>query len=487
MDQLRERPPRASDPRLPNMLAESAGDGGGRFIATEDVPGWLAECARANVFAADLIPFREMRQWGFEAGTGNLVHDSGRFFSFEGLHVQTDYGPIPDWTQPIMYQPERGLLGLLVREFDGVLHFLMQAKMEPGNINLIQLSPTVQATKSNYTGVHKGTPTRYLDQFLGPSAGRVLLDALQSEQGDSFYQKRNRNMIVEATGDVPESPDFRWLTLGQINALLRYDHLVNMDTRTVLACLPVTDGDDPGIPGAPFPYGGPWASGSRWPALEASLWGGQALSPLADVLHWFTDAKSRYQLRADRIPLAEVHDWERSEDEIRHVDGRFFSVVGVSVQAGNREVTQWYQPLYRSAQPGVAALLVKEVGGVLHALMQAKLQPGHVDAVEIAPTLQCVTGGYQDVPVEVRPPYFDYVLSAPAERIRYDAELSEEGGRFYHRINRYMIVDVGDYIGLDAPPDYTWMTFAQIKALIKHSTYFDMEARTLITCLQSLY
>jgi len=439
-------------------------------MATEDVPGWLAERAGAHVFAADLVPFRALRQWGFEPGTGNLVHDSGRFFSFEGLRVRTDYGPVPEWTQPIMYQPERGLLGLLVREFDGVLYFLMQAKMEPGNINLIQLSPTVQATRSNYTGVHKGTPTRYLDHFMGPGSGRVLVDALQSEQGDSFYQKRNRNMIVEAAGDVEESDDFRWLTLGQINALLRYDHLVNMDTRTVLACLPLAG-----------------AGAGHWPALDASLHDGRSLHTLDGLLHWFTDAKSRYQLRADRIPLADVKDWERTDWEIRHVDGRFFSVVGVSVQAGNREVTRWCQPLYRSCQPGVAALVVKEIDGVLHALMQAKLQPGHVDAVEIAPTLQCVTGGYRDVPPEVRPPYFDYVLGAPAERIRYDAELSEEGGRFYHRTNRYMILEAGDEFALDSPPDYVWMTFDQIKALIKHSNHFDMEARTLITCLQSLY
>ena len=32
----------------------------------------------------------------------------------------------------------------------------MQAKVEPGNINSIQLSPTLQATRSNYTKAHGG-------------------------------------------------------------------------------------------------------------------------------------------------------------------------------------------------------------------------------------------------------------------------------------------------------------------------------------------
>ena len=53
-----------------------------------------------------------------------------------------------------------------------MLHCLMQAKMEPGNVNPLQLSPTVQATRSNYTQVHRGTGTRYLEYFVGPTAAR---------------------------------------------------------------------------------------------------------------------------------------------------------------------------------------------------------------------------------------------------------------------------------------------------------------------------
>ncbi len=68
----------------------------------------------------------------------------------------------------------------------------------------------------------------------------MIADVLQSEHGDWFYRKRNRNMLVEADAgdDVPLADDFCWLTLGQINALLARDNVINMDSRTVLACLP---------------------------------------------------------------------------------------------------------------------------------------------------------------------------------------------------------------------------------------------------------
>ena len=33
-------------------------------------------------------------------------------------------------------------------------------------------------------------------------------------------------------------PNFKWMTLGQIKRLMKKDNIVNMDTRTVLSCIP---------------------------------------------------------------------------------------------------------------------------------------------------------------------------------------------------------------------------------------------------------
>ncbi len=133
-----------------------------------------------------------MTSWFFEPETDNLVHQSGRFFRIEGIAVRTNFGPTPRWMQPIINRPEIGILGFLTQRIGGVLHFLTQAKMEPGNVNLVQLSPTVQATHSNYTRVHEGLRPSFLDYFLERGAARVHVDRLQSEQGTRFLRKRNR-------------------------------------------------------------------------------------------------------------------------------------------------------------------------------------------------------------------------------------------------------------------------------------------------------
>ena len=111
----------------------------------------------------------------------------------------------------------------------------MQAKIEPGNLNQIQISPTLQATKSNFTQAHGGKKPAYLDYFLHAERYQIILDQLQSEQSSRFLKKRNRNMLIWVEEEVPLLPSHRWMTLGQIKELAcKYDNLVNMDTRTVL-------------------------------------------------------------------------------------------------------------------------------------------------------------------------------------------------------------------------------------------------------------
>jgi len=340
----------------------------GSWLRTRDVPGWLAQRARAHRFAVQRIPFTALDGWAFAPGTGNLTHRSGRFFTVEGLRVSVDTGPFRTWEQPVIRQPEVGILGILTKEFDGVAHFLMQAKMEPGNPTPLQLSPTVQATRSNYTKVHRGADVPYLDHFLRPRAGRVVADVLQSEHGSWFFRKRNRNMIVETEDDVPVGDDFCWLTLGQIGALLREDNVVNMDARTVLSCVP--------LPG-----------GGGEPAYEHT-----------ELLSWFTTERSRHTVSSELVPLNTVSGWRRTPYEIEHEDDRYFRVVAVAVEAGSREVSGWTQPLIEPVGRGVTAFLTRRSPEGVQVLVRAQVEGGFLDTVELAPTVQCVPDNHAWLP-----------------------------------------------------------------------------------------
>lgn len=430
---------------------------GGSTTDTREVRRWIDERTRAHDYRIDLVSFADLDGWLFDETTGNLRHRSGRFFQVEGLHVGVEdmasRAEPRRWFQPILNQPEIGILGLLLKKFSGVPHILMQAKMEPGNRNLVQLSPTVQATRSNYTRVHGGTPVRYLEYFTDRGRGRLLADVLQSEQGNWFYRKVNRNMIVEVSGDVEPHDDFRWLTLEQIAGLLSIDNVVSMDARTALSCLPVQC-DEP-----------------------------CALHTNAELLSWFTDMRTRYFVQADLIPLSGVPGWKRTDAAIEHQQGRHFRVVAASVLAPSREVRGWSQPLLEPCGIGVVCYLTCRIDGVMHVLAHARVEPGLTRSVELAPTVQCNPANYAHLPVNRQPCFLEQVLSADPARIRYETVLSEEGGRFRNAENRYMVVEVDE--PFEAPPEYLWVTRGQLAALVQHSNYLNIEARTLLTVLNA--
>ncbi|MFC4013730.1 NDP-hexose 2,3-dehydratase family protein [Nonomuraea purpurea] len=441
---------------------------------SEGFLSWFADRTRATACQVTRTPLSDLRGWSLDAATGNLTHHSGRFFAIEGLHVRTSYGQVPEWSQPIINQPEIGILGLLVKTVDGVPFGLVQAKMEPGNFNSVQLSPTVQATRSNYTRVHRGDRTKYLEHFTHPRAGTVVADVLQSEQGSWFLHKRNRNMIVQVDDSVPAADGHHWMPLDELRSLLRIDGLVNMDIRTVLSCLPASF----------FAAQDRHGTDGMASALARSISGdGTPLHSAETVLSWFTAAKSRHELAVRRVPLRALPGWRNTPEEIVHDDGQHFSIIGVSVRTNDREVGEWHQPLIYPSGRGLVTFVVKDIDGVAHLLVNARYQAGLLDAMEMGPTVQCNPGNYSGP----GPRFLDYVRQVPAERILYDTILAEEGGRFYHSQNRYLLVDAGDDVPIEVPEEFCWVTAHQLTGLLRHGYYVNVEARSLLACLHSLW
>ncbi|WP_018547658.1 NDP-hexose 2,3-dehydratase family protein [Streptomyces sp. LaPpAH-108] len=428
---------------------------------------WFAERRAAHRYRTALAPLHELDGWYTDSRTGDIRHRSGRFFSIEGLRFTREIPEGAAWTQPIIRQPENGVLGILMKRFDGIPHLLMQAKMEPGNVNTVQLSPTVQATFSNYTRVHRGDAVRYIDHFLAPGAGdRVHYDALQSEQGSWFLGKRNRNIVVETTDDVPVHEDFCWIPRPAMADLLRVDNLVNMDARTVLAGLPADQ------------------AASEEPGAHRHT-ASKPLNDTTDLLHWFTEAKVRHRSQRTRIPLSQVTGWHRDSErgEIFHEDGRYFRIIGVDVEAESREVSSWSQPMLAPVGRGVIGFVSKEIGGERHLLVQARAEAGTFDIVELAPTVQCNPGNLPNG--SPRPPYLDAMLGARPRQLLLDVVHSEEGGRFYHAENRYLVMD-GNDLPVDTSPDYTWMTLHQLMRAGRLGNLVNVEARTLLTSVRTL-
>lgn len=443
------------------------------FNTTEELKEWILQRNREVEVRIDRILFSEMKMWQ-RASDGSLHHDSGRFFSIQGIDVATDYGNISNWRQPIINQPEVGYLGILTKEIDGILYCLMQAKIEPGNINSVQISPTLQATKSNYSRVHTGKAPRYLEYFVNAKPENIILDQLQSEQGARFLRKRNRNIIIKVTENIELHPDFRWMTLRQIKELMHCDNLVNMDTRTVLSGLKISDYITP-----LDSLNGMSKFGKEM--LLSSTTNHEYKSTI-DHLSWLTNLKSKYDLRTTTCAVNNMPGWNSTDFEIAREDGKYFKIIGVNVTISNREVATWCQPLVQPMQDGLCAFIVKKIDGIYHFLIQAKLECGNFDILELAPTVQCLTGAVGKEAHE-KPDFYDYVVNASKKQLIIDALQSEEGGRFYHEQNRNLIVEADESFPLNLPPRFTWMTLSQIYEFLRFNNYLNIQARSLISAI----
>jgi len=464
------------------LFLKSAFQEKGKNGDLHNVLNWLKEQNDQVKVNISKIPFNSLIDWGYDDKCGSLRHKSGRFFSIDGIRVNTNWHSSGEWEQPIINQPEVGYLGFITKEFNGVLHFLAQAKIEPGNINHVQISPTIQATRSNYMQVHEGNKTLYLDYFQKARPDQILLDQLQSEQGGRFLKKRNRNIIIRLEEEIPVFDNFIWLTLAEIKKLMQYDNIVNMDTRTVISSIPFGTFDKDVIDFFNFLGRSNGNSKTHDLFLRSALSGDNALNSIEDIITFLTQLKSNYYLDIEKIPLKEINAWQMGDNEIYRKDGKYFKVIAVDVEISNREVNSWTQPMIEPAQEGLCAFICKKINNVLHFAVQAKLECGNFDIIEFAPTVQCLTGNYRQTR-EGWLPFLDYVLNAELDSIISNALQSEEGGRFFREQNRNMIILAGDEIPVELPQNFIWMTLNQLYTFLKFNNYLNVQARSLISAV----
>lgn len=314
----------------------------------------------------------------------------------------------------------------------------------------------------------------------------ILVDQLQSEQGARFLHKRNRNIIVEVDeNDEFEVKDgFIWATLGQLKDLLRYPNVVNMDSRTVMSCVQFGSYSEHSLRllTAVNALSGKMAL-RQDSYLYSVLSADNHLHELQDIIQWITSLKFKYELSVCRIEIEEMRHWNFDGNMVSHEDGKYFDVIGAHVEIGNREVVAWDQPMVRSAQEGLMGFIVKKIDGIYHFLVQAKLEAGNFDVLELAPTVQCLTGNYRKGKNEYTIPYLEDILNAPKKNIWYSSYQSEEGGRFFQEQNLNTIVEVGDEFPIDVDENYCWMTLNQMLSFVTYNNYLNIAARSLLAAI----
>ncbi len=175
-----------------------------------------------------------LKDWIFRENTIN--HKKNNFFSIKAFTIRQKDKNI---FQPLIVQKEEGILGIIKQKKQGKNYYLLQSKIEPGNINGVQISPTVQATKSNYLRKHGGKKTLFLDFFLNPGKNiKIISKKRLSEQGSRFLNKKNWNVLLELKKDlILQNKNYYWFSKENIRYFLNKKNIINMDTISVLSSI----------------------------------------------------------------------------------------------------------------------------------------------------------------------------------------------------------------------------------------------------------
>lgn len=424
------------------------------------VDAWIARELAAPLLRVRQVPLKEMANWTIDPVLGDIRHKSGKFFSVLGVRVlhRTPTGEL-EWDQPVIDQPEVGILGILVKKIGGLLHFCLQAKEEPGNLNSVQISPTVQATFSNYSLAHGGSRPPFVEHFLAPSGKNLIFARLQTEDGGRFLFKSNRNMVVRvAENELEKLPDhFIWLTLRQISLLIRRDNLLHATTRSILASLALHQA-------------------SPMPAAEDSSF--------CEMVQWLDNQKAAHHFQVRREGLNTLKDWSLDrQGYFSHRDGRYFQVVGVDVSSAGREVATWSQPILSNPERGVIGLLMQQRRGERFFLMQAKAELGNASFVLLGPTVQFTPGNYLGNEKLPKPFLFDEFSGNGKFAQLHQNLQAEEGARFFRESHLHRVLVVPEGARIAHPSDFFWVSEAKLRFFLHLGQTVNSCARSVLATL----
>ena len=224
-----------------NTMIESIRDDN-QINTLDYVINWFNKKREESDMTVQEIGINDLDKWDVSSTTGNISHESKGFFEIIGVKVSNTFDREvgkKGWTQPMIANNPGGILGLLMKKFNGIPHYLVQAKAEPGNIGKLQLSPTLQATTSNLLKAHGGKKPLFAEYFDEEENPNIVYAKWQSEDGGRFHLKSNYNMIVEVNEDEELTiPDyFIWVTLFQIKQLLKIENFVGPHIRGIISYL----------------------------------------------------------------------------------------------------------------------------------------------------------------------------------------------------------------------------------------------------------
>jgi dTDP-4-dehydro-6-deoxy-alpha-D-glucopyranose 2,3-dehydratase len=415
-----------------------------------EINKWLKSQKNKQKISVKEKDISNLTSWNFNLK--EIFHESKKFFSIIGIRVLSNFYKRKTWDQPIIFQNENGILGILRRVKNEEPEYLLRANVEPGNINKLQISPTVQATKSNYTRVHGGKKIKYLNFFLKKK--EFLINSKQTEQGFNYLLKKNKNILINVNKTIKLAENYRWIKKKNLISLIKKKNILNMDTLSVFSC-----------------------------SIKKNIFD-KPVETSKDIKIWLKKMNRTYFIKLKFIPLNKMKDWILTKKNIFHKKKSYFSIIGVAVSAKSREVSYWNQPLIRHRSLHFAGFVTKKINNTTHYLVKFIIEPGYkFGSVTCTVKSSNISNYRRNLNLSIKSRYIlkKIFFKKKGSVIKYDAVQSHEGGRFFKSQVRYMVVELKNNQKILIDKTYKWVSHNQMISLIKKGN-LDIEGRLCFAC-----
>jgi len=403
---------------------------------------WIVKQKKKNLMNIKRVNLSSTEGWGINSF--EIFNKKKKFFSIRPYKFRNQNKKV--WYHPLIIQKEVGILGVIKQKINKIDHYLLQAKIEPGNIDNIQLSPTVQATKSNYLRAHGGKKTKYLKYFIKKKKEISVLTNLKlSEQGTRYFEKSNRNILVEVKNEkIEKNKNFILLSKKDLTYLIKKKNLLNMDSISVFSSSIKKEKID-------FP-----------------------VNKFNEVIKKYKYFTKKLSVKKKQISFKEMRGWKNLDKKIYDIKKKFFSIICLQIEANSREVNNWAQPIISDHSWSFNGFLCKKINKTNHYLLRCVLEPGFKKP-KFTSTVSIKNFSYSNK----KNKYLNFFRKK--NNVELDVTNSDEGGRFYKNETRNMIVFLKNQKKEKFPKNFIWVSHNQLVELI-NKNLLSIEARKLFAC-----
>ena len=200
---------------------------------------WYNKIRNNTKATVKTIHLEKMKKWTYDKRSGSIKHTSGEFFHIEGKRILKSEREVKSWDQPFIKQVnyKGGIIGLVRSNINGIPHYLVDAKYEPGNYKKIQISPSLQATYSNLNRIHMGEKNKVAKKYFSKNY-KTIRKFWVTEDGGRLFLKRNLHWIIQYDGKINlPGKTFRWLTLWELDKFIKTGSLVGPHLRSILSLI----------------------------------------------------------------------------------------------------------------------------------------------------------------------------------------------------------------------------------------------------------